>query len=89
MPTKDYNGEEIARRGQALYQEQIRAEVEAQNKGKYLVINVETGEYEMDADDLAASKRAKARFPDAPLFAMRIGFAAAYRLGGRFLVTNP
>lgn len=86
MAAVDYTGDEIVQRGQALYEERIRPKVEAGNKGKYLVINIETGEYEMDADDLTASKRAKERFPDAALFAMRIGFPAAYRLGGRFLV---
>jgi hypothetical protein len=55
-----------------LYEQKIRAIVDApQNRGKMLVINVETGEYEMD-DDVAAAKRTKARFGDAALFAMRI-----------------
>lgn len=31
---------------------------------EFVVINVGTGEYEIDAEDLAASRRAKARFPD-------------------------
>lgn len=58
------SGDEIVQRGQAVYNETIRPQVEAGNKGKFLVINVETGEYEMDADDVAAAKRASARFPD-------------------------
>ncbi|MDQ3814134.1 MAG: hypothetical protein M3347_09305, partial [Armatimonadota bacterium] len=66
------------------YEQQIRPRVEAGNKGKFLVINIETGEYEMDADDVAAARRAKAKYPNAPLFSMRIGYSAAYRLGGRF-----
>ena len=83
------SGDEIVKRGQALYDEEIRPKVEAENKGKFLVINVETGEYEMDADDVAAAKRAKSRFPDAPLFSMRVGYPGAYRLGGRFAVKQP
>jgi hypothetical protein len=43
----------------------------------------------MDPDDLAASKRAKARFPDSPLFTVRIGYPTAYRLGGSFLIEQP
>ena len=74
-------GGEIVRRGQALYDQRIRTQVEAGNQGKFLVINVETGEYEMDADDVAAAKRAKTRFPDAPLFSVRIGYPGAYSLG--------
>lgn len=77
--------EDAATRGQALYEQHIRAVVDTpQNRGKMLVVNVETGEYEMDADDVMAAKNAKARFGTAALFSMRVGYAAAYRLGGRF-----
>ena len=81
--------DEAVRRGQALYEQKIRAAIdEPGNRGKMLVINVETGEYEMDDDDVAAAKRAKARFGDAALFTMRIGYPAAYRLGGRSLAND-
>jgi hypothetical protein len=81
--------DEVVRRGQALYEQKIRAVVdEPENRGKMLVINIETGEYEMDGDDVAAAKRAKARFGDAALFAMRIGHRAAYRIGGTYLTSN-
>jgi hypothetical protein len=81
MTSTQYPSDEIVQRGQRLYNERIRAQVEPGNRGKFLIINVETGEDEMDADDLAASRRAKVRFPDAALFTMRVGFPAAYRLG--------
>lgn len=74
---------EIVRRGKVLYEQQIRAKVEAGNIGKVLVINVDTGEYEMDSDHLTASKRAAARFPGAALYAMRIGAPALGRIGSR------
>jgi hypothetical protein len=89
MQDTRFTSDEIVKRGQALYDEQIRLKVEAGNKGKFLVINVETGEFEMDADDVAAAKRARSRFPDAPLFSMRVGYLGAYRRGGRFAVKQP
>jgi hypothetical protein len=89
MAQTQYTSEQIVERGQRLYDQQIRHKVEPQHKGDYLVINVETGEYEMDADDLVASKRAKVRFPDAPLYTLRVGYPTAYRLGGRFAVNEP
>ena len=77
---------DVVQRGQVLYAQKIRAVVDkAENKGKMLVIHVETGEWEMDVDDMIAAKRAKARFGNAPLFSMRIGYPAAYRIGGGFL----
>jgi hypothetical protein len=77
--------EEIARRGQEIYDQSIRARVEPEHRGKFLIVNVETGEYEMDADDVTASIRAKEKYSDAPLFTIRVGYPTAYRMGGRFL----
>ncbi|MGI4791359.1 MAG: hypothetical protein ACRYFS_21230 [Janthinobacterium lividum] len=74
---------EIVQRGKALYEQQIRPQVEADNLGKVLVININTGEYEIDTDHLTASNRAAAKYPGAPLYAMRIGAPALGRLGSR------
>ncbi len=82
MPYADYSPEEVDARGQAIYQQELREKVEAQHKGKFLVLDIETGRYEIDEDDLAATQRALAKRPDAVLYGLRIGHAAAYRLGG-------
>jgi len=71
-----YSTEEIIRRGKTLYEHKLRPQVETGNTGKVLVINVETGEYELDTDHLAASDRAAAKYPGAPLYTMRIGSPA-------------
>lgn len=84
MPYSHYTADEVAARGESIYEQQIRAEVEAEHRGKFVVIDLETSEYEIDADDLAATKRALAKRPNAVLYGLRIGYPAAYRLGGRF-----
>ncbi|MGH8057357.1 MAG: hypothetical protein ACREOH_09000 [Candidatus Entotheonellia bacterium] len=84
MPYSHYTADEVAARGEAIYEQQIRAEVEAEHRGKFVVIDIETSEYEIDADDLEATKRALAKRPNAVLYGLRIGYPAAYRLGGRF-----
>ena len=84
MPYANYTAEEVVTRGEALYQQQIRAIVEVENKGRFLVLDIETGEYEIAPDDLLATKRLLAKRPDAVLYGLRIGFPAAYRLGGHF-----
>jgi hypothetical protein len=92
MAVGSWTSEEIVRRGQEIYEQEIRPKVEAGDDGKLLVINVETGDtgdYVMDADDAAALERAKATYPDAELFAVRVGSPSAYRLGGRFGVLQP
>lgn len=78
MPYTNYTPEEVAMRGEALYQQQIRAEVEAGNKGRFLVVDIETGEYEIAPDDLMATKRMLAKRPNAILYGLRIGFSTAY-----------
>lgn len=72
MTQPPLSGEEVQRRAEKLYQDRIRREVETENNiGKALAINVETGEYEMDADEIAAVHRALAKHPNAPLWTMR------------------
>ncbi|HXH13901.1 MAG TPA: hypothetical protein VNP04_29540 [Alphaproteobacteria bacterium] len=87
MPYPHYPAEEVAARGEAIYEQQIRAKVEAEHKGEFVVIDIETGDYEIDADDLTATKRALAKRPEAVLYGLRIGYPTAYRLGGRFTVS--
>lgn len=88
MPCTKYSREKVAIRGEAMYEQQIRPMVESQNKGKYLVLDIETGEYEINQDDLVATKRAMAKRPDAVLYGLRIGHRAAHRLGGFTKVRN-
>ena len=83
MPHPRLSNEEIDRRGQEWYSSKIRAEVETPaNIGKQIVIDVETGGYEIDDDGLKASHRLMEKHPGAALFGLRIGYNAAYTLGG-------
>ena len=74
---------DIARRGQAIYESRIRALVEAEHAGKFLVLDVNSGDYEIDVEDIAAMKRARVKHPKAMFYIARIGFPTAYNLGGR------
>ena len=66
MPALRIPEDEIDRRGEELYEKTIRAKVETpENIGREIVIDVETGDYEIDADGLAASRRLLARHPEA------------------------
>lgn len=89
MPVAKYTPEEVAARGEAIYNRDIRAQVEGMHKGKFLILDIETGDYEIDADDLTASKRSLAKRPDAVLYGVRVGYPTAYRLGGFLRVQKP
>lgn len=41
VPHARYASHEIVRRGQALYDQQIRAKVEGSHKGEFLVLDIE------------------------------------------------
>jgi hypothetical protein len=75
--------EEIARSGQEIYDRELRPRLEPTQKGRFVVIDVVSHDYEIDDDDLAASDRLLARNPGAVLYGVRIGYVAAYRLGRR------
>jgi len=85
MPHPRYTSDEISRRGQILYDQQVRSKIADCEKGKFLVLDIETGEYEIDADELAAVQRAKTKHNDAALYMVRIGHPTAYRLGKQSL----
>jgi hypothetical protein len=76
-----YSKEEIAARGQEIYEQQLRALLEPGNQGKVLIIDVETGDYEMDTDEFAASRRAHAKHPDGAFFGMRVGYRSSGTIG--------
>jgi hypothetical protein len=73
----------IARRGQDLYNRSIRTQVETrENIGKIIAIDLDTGNYEIDENLLEAIDRLQSQFPDAIIWAERIGFNAVYAVGG-------
>jgi hypothetical protein len=82
MPYARYLPREVESRGEEIYEQQIREQVELGNKGKFVVIDIETGEFEVDEDDLQATKRMLAKRPEAVLYGLRIGYPTAYNLGG-------
>ena len=60
----------------------IRPKVMPQHKGKFLVLDIDTGDYEIDEEDLQAEKRLRSRRPDGVLYGLRIGYTSAYTLSG-------
>lgn len=81
MPVRGYTTEEVVRLGREIYERGIRAEVEHEHDGEFVVVDIVTGKYEVDTDDVAASDRALAKNPDAVLYFLRVGRTAAYRIG--------
>jgi hypothetical protein len=81
-----YSKEEFARRGDEIYESQVRQQVDEDgNHGKIVAIDIETGAFEVADDILPATNRLFERFPDAQPWIVRIGHRAVDRFGSRSL----
>ena len=89
MPYTRYTPQEVESRGEAMYARQLRNKVDPKHRGKFLVIDIETGDYEIDTDDLVATQQLLTTHPNAVIYGLRIGFPTAYRIGGGFSVKTP
>ena len=84
MPFEDYRPGEITALGEAIYREKIKSLVEQTEKGIFVVIDVESGDYEIDPEDPIATRRLLDRRPSAVIYGLRVGYRAAYSHVGGF-----
>ncbi|NEQ95378.1 MAG: hypothetical protein F6K30_01380 [Cyanothece sp. SIO2G6] len=75
-----YSKEEFARRGDEIYETQVRSQVEAGNDGKIVAIDIETGAFELADDTMVATRQLYKRVPDAqPWVVVRSAIRALHR----------
>jgi hypothetical protein len=90
MPHPRFTSEEIRRVGEEIYERNIRGKVETEeNIGKLISIDIESGDYEIDPDPLAAGRRLQERHPGAAMYGKRIGYDAVYAIGSSIARTGP
>jgi hypothetical protein len=83
-----YSNEEFRKRGDAIYQNEILPKLTAKDRGKFLAIDIETGEYEISRSEMRAGDKLHRRVPGAQVWMVRVGYAATRSFGGRQLRTN-
>lgn len=76
-----YPKEEFARRGTEIYERDIAPQLKPADKGKFVAIDIETGEYEIDPDEMTASRRLRDRIPDSQTWMVRVGYRFTRRFG--------
>ena len=76
-----YSKEEFARRGEDLYEREVLPHVRPEHDGRFVLIDIESGDYEVDADEIAASDRLLQRRPEAQVWMRRVGSSYARRFG--------
>ena len=84
-PQARYSSEEFARRGTELYEKQVRPQVEKNNIGRVVAIDIETGAFEVADDTITASDLLLAHHPQAQTWFVRIGHRGVHRFGLRSL----
>ena len=77
-----YSREEIARRGQEIYARVVRPTLTEEDVGKFVVLDIESEDFEMGSDTLTTVHRLLERRPDAQNWLERVGYVAAHRIGG-------
>lgn len=75
-----YSKEEFARRGDQIFECDIAPHLGDEDPTKFIVIDIESGAYEIDEDELAASDRLLARKPDAQMSLRRVGSRYARKM---------
>ena len=83
-----YSKEEFAKRGDEIYESQIRSQIEADNQGKIVAIDIETGAFELAEDILTATTALFERLPDAQPWIVHVGHRSVHRFGARSLKKN-
>jgi hypothetical protein len=77
-----YSSDEFARRGGTLYESKIRPLVEADNLGRMLAIDIESGDYAVADESSDACRPLIEKNPDAQIWCLRIGHFATDKFGG-------
>ena len=66
-----------------MYEREVQPRLSAEDEGKFAAIDIETGAFEIDADEIAASHRLLARNPEAQIWFRLVGSPHTRRFGPR------
>ena len=77
----DLTDVEISALGKMIYRKNIRPLLTEADIGKYVIVDVYSGEYEIDEWSVEADLRLHARVPDACGYIMRVGYSAGVFFG--------
>lgn len=78
------NPAEIARKGEEIYEKKLKDKFEKDYFGKFVAIEVDSGEHFLGDTMIEASNRAKKKFPAKITYIKKIGFPAVFTMPGTF-----
>jgi hypothetical protein len=71
--------------GQKFYDEKLKQILEPEHDGEFVAIEPESGEYFLNREAGEAISEGNQFFPHKKLFLIRIGFDAAFKIGGFYV----
>lgn len=77
-----YSKEEFASRADAIYDRDIAPYATADQIGQFVAIDIESGAFEISADEHTAIRRLEERVPNPQTWLQRVGSRFLYRFGG-------
>jgi hypothetical protein len=78
-----YSKEEFAHRGDTIYASTVRPHLKPEDDGRFVALDIDSSQFEIDDDELAACDRLRARLPEAQIWLVRVGSRYVHRFGGR------
>ena len=73
---------EICARGEKIYRERIRPTLTEADIGKFVTIDINSGDYEIDDDDISGGLALRARTPGSCYYGLRVGYSVAESFDG-------
>ena len=84
-----YSKKEFARRGAALVESKVRPHLTVADENKFVAIDIETGEYELDCNEMKAAQRLRKRLVDPQIWLVHVTLGYLHRFGGHGLRGRP
>lgn len=73
--------EQLAEKGQKIYNEKLKSILEPDKKGKFVVIEVESGDYFVADTVLEAVQEAQKKYPNKVFHTIKIGYEGIFKMG--------
>ena len=91
MPVTEsrHTPDELSRLGGQIFDQRVRSALKPTDNGKFVAIDIETGEYELDKNEMRAADRLRKRVPDAQIWLVHVTLGYLHRFGGHGLRGKP
>lgn len=73
---------DLAERGQRLYDERLKAQLEPEHNGRFCAIEPDSAQYFLGNTGAEALNAAHAALPEKKFYLVRVGSPTAYKIGG-------